>query len=639
MVPALLCLSAVMMTSCTKKNNPPVVAGVVINPASVDEGTATSVTVNASDLDGDPLSYAYQVTGGAIQGSGNAVQWIAPSIAGAHSVTVTVTDGKGGSAVGTGALMVKEVIKETKITGTASFPAGVNGDLTNSKASIYSSLENWNNNSPIRFVAVKGSGSSVTFSLDNVLPGNYYLDVWKDNDNNAIWSAGDFIGWYGSGGLGAPMLTEVQVTQGMTANVTINMLIIPNTPPVIQSLTLTPGRINVGGTVAVAVVATDDDGDPLTYAYQVTGGSIQGTGASVNWIAPNAPGTYSLTITVTDGKGGSVSASASLEVIQQTRISGTISFPAGVTGDLANAAVSLYTSLQNWNNNNAAKTVTVTGTGTQVTFLLDELTPGTYYLDVWKDNDNNRRWSAGDFVGWYGSGGLGAPSLTAITITTGTAITANVSMFIIPNSVPVIQSLTVNPAQVNVGGSATVSVTATDADGDALSYSYQVTGGSIQGAGATVQWNAPNTAGTYTVTVTVTDGKGGSTTANSNLTVTEVARETRISGTARFAAGLTGNLANSLVSIYLTFDDWNEYRPLKTVTVTGTGNSVTFTLTNVTPGSYYLDVWRDLDNDGLWSEGDYVGWYGTGDLGTMNPALLTVPEGVTTTVTITMYII
>jgi len=157
---------------------------------------------------------------------GPMVQWIAPSIAGAHSVMVTVADGRGGTAQASGALTVTEVVKETKITGTASFPAGVNGDLVNSKVSIYTTLANWNANSPIRFVAVTGSGSNVTFALTNVLPGNYYLDVWKDNDNNAVWSVGDFIGWYGSGGLGSPFLTEIQLTEGTSATVTVSMFIL-----------------------------------------------------------------------------------------------------------------------------------------------------------------------------------------------------------------------------------------------------------------------------------------------------------------------------------------------------------------------------------------------------------------------------
>lgn len=219
-----LIMGLLFMISCKKQNNIPVISGVVVNPAVVDAGATTNITVTATDLDNDPLTYLYQVNGGAIQGTGPAVQWIAPSISGAYSVTVTVSDGLGGEAIGTAALTVNEVSNTTRVSGTAKFPAGTSGDLSNAKVSVYTSWENWNANQPIKHAAVTGSGSSVTFSLD-IEPGNYYLDIWKDNDNNGTWSFGDFVGWYGSGGLGSPALTEFQISQGQTMSMNIDMYI------------------------------------------------------------------------------------------------------------------------------------------------------------------------------------------------------------------------------------------------------------------------------------------------------------------------------------------------------------------------------------------------------------------------------
>ncbi len=57
-------------------------------------------------------------------------------------------------------------------------------------------------------------------------PGNYYLDVWKDNDNDNVWSVGDFVGWYGSGALSAPALTEFQITEGQTVTINVSMIVI-----------------------------------------------------------------------------------------------------------------------------------------------------------------------------------------------------------------------------------------------------------------------------------------------------------------------------------------------------------------------------------------------------------------------------
>jgi len=219
---------AIVSSSCKKdeeeKNNNPTVTSVLVTPASVNANGIASVAVIATDPDNDPLTYSYTVTGGAISGSGAAVSWTAPSMEGAHSVTVTVSDGKGGQATGNGALTVLQAV--TQVTGSARFPAGTSGDLSNSKVSLYTTIDNWNYNQPIKFVSASGSGATVSFTITGVNPGNYYLDVWKDIDNSNTWTSGDFVGWYGSGGLGSPALTEFQIAQGQTFNCTVDMYII-----------------------------------------------------------------------------------------------------------------------------------------------------------------------------------------------------------------------------------------------------------------------------------------------------------------------------------------------------------------------------------------------------------------------------
>jgi len=220
-----LLTASLAFVSCSDDNTDPVISSVTVNPASIAANGIATVTVTASDVDLDELSYSYIVSGGAIVPNGATATWTAPSLAGSYSVTVTVTDGMGGQASNNGVLNVTAPV--TQVTGTASFPAGTTGDLSNAKISIYTSYNNWLNNQPIEFGAVTGSGASVSFSLTNVNPGNYYLDVWKDVDNDGFWSLGDYVGWFGSGGLGSPNLTEFQIAEGETFNANVSMVIIP----------------------------------------------------------------------------------------------------------------------------------------------------------------------------------------------------------------------------------------------------------------------------------------------------------------------------------------------------------------------------------------------------------------------------
>ena len=87
------------------------------------------------------------------------------------------------------------------------------------------------------------------------------------------------------------------------------------------------------------------------------------------------------------------------------------------------------------------------------------------------------------------------------------------------NHQPAITSLKAEPERVILSGSCQIVCTASDADGDELSYNWSASGGEINGEGATVTWTAPNSVGSYNVTVTVTDVHGGKVTSQITIIV------------------------------------------------------------------------------------------------------------------------
>jgi hypothetical protein len=90
------------------------------------------------------------------------------------------------------------------------------------------------------------------------------------------------------------------------------------------------------------------------------------------------------------------------------------------------------------------------------------------------------------------------------------------------NSAPVITSVTPGSATVPPGGSTTVTCTATDADGDTLTYSWQASLGTISGTGSSVTWDAPMAEGTYSIQCDVEDGRGGNAHRSTNVEVAVV---------------------------------------------------------------------------------------------------------------------
>jgi hypothetical protein len=78
-----------------------------------------------------------------------------------------------------------------------------------------------------------------------------------------------------------------------------------NRPPVISSLKSGKSSVYALESTDVQVVVSDPDGDKVNLTWQCSGGKIVGTGYVVTWQAPNANGSYEITVIADDGKGSS----------------------------------------------------------------------------------------------------------------------------------------------------------------------------------------------------------------------------------------------------------------------------------------------------------------------------------------------
>jgi hypothetical protein len=89
-----------------------------------------------------------------------------------------------------------------------------------------------------------------------------------------------------------------------------------NNPPVISSLDASQNPVEVNQTVTILCSASDQDTETFTFRWSVNGEIIEEESSSLSWRAPDTAGTYNITCTVSDGRGGEDSESVSIEVTE-----------------------------------------------------------------------------------------------------------------------------------------------------------------------------------------------------------------------------------------------------------------------------------------------------------------------------------
>jgi N-acetylneuraminic acid mutarotase len=89
------------------------------------------------------------------------------------------------------------------------------------------------------------------------------------------------------------------------------------------------------------------------------------------------------------------------------------------------------------------------------------------------------------------------------------------------NNAPIISELTANPDSLSYNQTSIILCTASDPDGDNLTYAWTSGSGSITGSGSTVTWLSPDSAGQFLISCEVSDGEGAKDNASVSVRVNE----------------------------------------------------------------------------------------------------------------------
>jgi hypothetical protein len=266
----------------------------------------------------------------------------------------------------------------------------------------------------------------------------------------------------------------------------------PNREPVIHRLQADREWVEIEGQAEIECLAFDPDNDEFSYQWTTTGGTIFGRSAVAHWRAPDKPGAYTITATITDAGGGEVAAQLVLEARanQPPVIDDLIE-----ERTVANRAESIV-----------VRCLATDPDGDQLSYLWSA-TGGSFA-------------GSGPAVAWMAPEELGTYTIqTKVSDGRGGTASRKQTIVVMANHPPVIESLTADSLSVLQGESVAIDCFATDADGDHITYAWEATAGEISGEGEHIIWTTPKVCATHTVTVTVIDERGSQTTRSIDIRV------------------------------------------------------------------------------------------------------------------------
>jgi len=276
-------------------NTVPVILGVTPASDRIEPSDLAQVAVEVEDADGDALTYVWAASQGEVVGDGPTVDWTAPETEGLYQLSVTVDDGRGGTAEYSTSVRVKknyapEIVELTSFSdwakpGTSVYVSTVATDLDGDELTY-----DWSATAGELF----GQGHSVVW-VAPVEPGSYFVKVIARDT------------------YGAESMREAPISVTPGTAPTLGRFRVKGIMTDMLNLYNDVWEVFMGRSISIECNVTDGEG-PFTYSWSADRGTLTAEGATARWDAPETKGPATVTVNVTDVHGNTTLGTVLLSV-------------------------------------------------------------------------------------------------------------------------------------------------------------------------------------------------------------------------------------------------------------------------------------------------------------------------------------
>ena len=276
-------------------NQAPEVLSITAATDRIEPFSICELECDAVDSDGDPLTYVWSVSAGEIYGDGPRIEWGSPVAEGLYRVSVTVNDGRGGSAEYSLPLRVKTNAAPRFSGMVADAEWLIAGESTRVSCNV-----------------ADADGDDITLAWSatgGTLTGQGNAVIWQAPDVDGVyWIA--VVARDGYGGEARRTL-PISVTSGEPPEIVGLFLHGVNTD-MVQKVG-NDWKVYQGRTLNI-ICAMVDETATFTYEWSADFGKLTADGAKATWVAPSSRVAATILVVVADESGNKSTASVLISV-------------------------------------------------------------------------------------------------------------------------------------------------------------------------------------------------------------------------------------------------------------------------------------------------------------------------------------